>query len=413
MLVVSDAKSQIKEKCLAGFLESEGYKLSQEKGGKRNMCCPFHDDKNPSFEVNSVTQTFRCWTCGDVASGDIFNFVMLSKGLDFLGALSYLKKVYGLENKEAYFKQSSEIKATKFAGYFYQSQLKSSRNKDILEYLYSRGFGDEIIDRFQVGFAPSDSCLRKNIKDGSQVFLDLGLIREGENNQYDFFRDRVMFPIKDLDGNTRGFGGRINPNNKNEKLSKYLNSCASNFFNKSNILFGLYEACKFNKTNRFKKIYVVEGYTDVLAFHQAGKTNVVSTCGTAISSEQIAQLFKFTDHIVLCFDDDRAGIEATERAVICALKSLTLRKHVSYVQLINGLDPSDFISNNESHILNDLLNSSYGFEKIIFDIVSRIKGRSVFHTECLQLDKINSFIKEMDEDIGAVLKSFVLKRINS
>lgn len=413
MTVINSVKTQIKEKSLSTFLESEGYKLSAEKNNKRSMCCPFHEDKNPSLEINTVTQTFRCWVCGESASGDIIQFVMLSKGLDFVGAIDYLKRFYGLGNTEQYFSLGNEITATRFASYFYQSQLKNFKNKGILDYLLSRGFSKDVIDRFQVGFAPNDSSLVKNIKEGSKTFFELGLIKEGENNQYDFFRDRIMFPIKDLNGNVRGFGGRINPGNTNEKLNKYMNSCASNFFNKSNILFGLYEARKVSSgVGRFKKIYVVEGYADVLAFHQAGKTNVVSTCGTAISSYQVSQLFKYTDHVIFVFDDDKAGHDATERAVLNSLPLLTLRKQVSYVPLIDGKDPGDFIESNESDILSDLLNASYGFERIIFEIVNRIKGRSIFHTECLQLEKINSLIKDMDEDIAGVLKKFILNKVS-
>jgi DNA primase len=406
-------KSQIKEKSLSTYLESEGFSLSEERNNKRMMCCPFHEDKKPSLEINSVTQTFRCWSCGDSASGDIIQFVMLSKGLDFVDALESLKRFYGLEKTEQYFNQVNEIKATKFASYFYQSQLKNPKNLNILDYLSSRGFSRAIIDRFQIGYAPCNSALLKNINEGSSAFIELGLIKEGENNKYDFFRDRIMFPIKDLDGNVRGFGGRINPENKNDKSSKYMNSCNSDFFNKSSLLFGLYEAIKINKgIKKFKKLYVVEGYADVLAFHQAGKTNVVSTCGTAISTEQIKQLFKYTDNICFVFDDDKAGIEATERAVINSLSSMTLRKHVSYVPLINSKDPANFIEDNEIHILNDLLNISYGFEKLIFDIVSRIKGRSIFHTRCLQIEKINNFKDCMSEDIGSILKDFICEKIS-
>lgn len=335
----------------ADIVEVVGRHLKMKRSGQNYFAsCPFHNEKSASFSVSPVKQIFHCFGCGE--SGNSIGFVMKYLGLDFVSAVKSLADQYGVhipeENDHKFTKE--QIKAQKEhklnihelmqrSVEFYQKQLSTSR--EALDYLKSRGLSSEIINQFQVGFAPNGfqnliaiaSDYHKN-----QNLLDCGLIIENEQGKrYDRFRERVVFPIKNIKGEVIGFGGRIIVKGE----PKYLNSPETILFNKSKELYGLFEARK--SIRELNQVIVVEGYMDVIALNQYGINNVVATMGTAVTEDHIKTLFRLCDNIVYSFDGDNAGKKAAWRALERSMGFVTDIKAVNFLFLPNEHDPDSYI----------------------------------------------------------------------
>ena len=380
--------------------------------------CPFHNEKTPSFSVSPAKGIYKCFGCSK--GGNPVNFIMEHEQMTYVEALKYLAKKYNIEVEERELtaeevKQRTErdslMVVTAWAQrYFTDTLNKHSEGKTIgLSYFRERGFRDDIIDKFQLGYsleqrdALTTTALRQGYKQEYLVKTGLSIARD-QGNAFDRFFGRVIFPIHSISGRVIAFGGRIMKSDA--KAAKYLNSPESDIYHKSSVLYGIFFAKK--AIIQEDKCYLVEGYTDVLAMHQAGIENVVASSGTALTSEQIRLIKRFTPNITLLFDSDPAGIKASIRGVDLILEE---GLNVKIVLMPEGEDPDSFakkhsatevlsfIEQNETDFINfkaklllkeaknDPVKKSY----LISDIVKSISSipeaitRSVYIKECVRI----------------------------
>lgn len=329
------------------LLEVIDSKISLKKSGQNYLaCCPFHNEKTPSFSVNPHKQFYHCFGCG--VSGNAITFIMEYEGLDFVSTIEELASQAGLQvPKEMQSNFAADhvdlFDVMQKVSNFYQQQLKTNpAAKAAVNYLKDRGLSGEIAKQYAIGYAPEQwQSLLHLSHDQQQLkkqLVDSGMMIEKEQGHcYDRFRDRIMFPIRNRRGQVVGFGGRII--DKGEP--KYLNSPETKLFHKSQQLYGLYEMRR--QLNKIDSILVVEGYMDVVALAQFGIANAVATLGTATTSEHMQALFRITSKIVLCFDGDNAGRSAAMRAVEHALPLLKEAREVRLMFLADGEDPDSLI----------------------------------------------------------------------
>lgn len=310
--------------------------------------CPFHNEKTPSFTVSPSKGIYKCFGCGK--AGNAVGFIMDHEQLSYPEALRYLAKKYHIEITEQESSpeqieqknhRDSMLVLSSFAQKYFSNILLNDREgKAIgLSYLKERGFSDQIIEKFQLGYSPENksSFTDYAIKNGYQpkYLIDTGLTIEKNDYRFDRFAGRVMFPIHALSGNTIAFGGRILKIAEN--TAKYLNSPESEIYHKSDVLYGIY----FAKRDIVKqdKCYMVEGYTDVISFHQAGIENVVASSGTSLTENQIRLVKRFTDNLTILYDGDPAGIKASFRGIDMVLEQ---GMNVKVVLFPDGEDPDSF-----------------------------------------------------------------------
>jgi DNA primase len=342
--------------------------------------CPFHDERTPSFGVNPVEKVYHCFGCQ--ASGDVFKFVMETEGLDFAGALKTLADRFGVElqtereDPEAAQKRQRRERLHQLLGraaIYYARYLWDAREaQPAREYLQSRGLREDTLREFQVGYAPSawDRMLTASRRAGfgEEDLLATGLAQRSKTNPgriYDRFRERIMFPSTDARGNVLGFGARAMRENQQPK---YLNTAEGELYHKREVLFGIDRARA--AAARAGSVILVEGYTDVLALHQAGLHNTVGIMGTALTEEQIAELQRVAKVLELCLDADRAGQDAMLRAAqVSDRRNLELR----VVPLPEGTDPADLIERAGADALRERVGGSVPF--VAFH-VERILERS-------------------------------------
>jgi DNA primase len=320
----------------------------KKRGANYLGLCPFHNEKTPSFTVSPSKGIFKCFGCGK--GGNAINFIMEHEHMSYPEALKYLADKYNIEITEKEISAEEVEKknlvdslmiVTNFAGKHYIENLKNTdEGKSVaLSYLKERGIREDMIERFQLGYSLDqwESLTRKAIQKGfKQEFLEkTGLTIIKEDKRYDRFRGRIMFPIHSLSGNIIGFGGRILK--KDEKAAKYLNSPESEVYHKSKVLYGIYHAKK--SITRNDKCYLVEGYTDVIALHQAGIENVVASSGTSLTEDQIRLIKRFTPNVTIIYDGDTAGIEASLRGIDMVLEQ---GMNVKILLLPEGEDPDSF-----------------------------------------------------------------------
>jgi DNA primase len=321
--------------------------------------CPFHQEKTPSFVVNPSKNIFKCFGCGK--GGDSVTFIMEHEKFSFPEALRYLAGKYHIEieetavrteDKQAGDEKESLLIALSYAAKFYQAQLKETEDgKAIgLSYFRERGFREDSIDTFQLGYAPDayDTFYSQAIKDGynTEILLKAGLIKEKNGKHYDFFRDRVMFPIFNVSGKAVAFGGRLLGRAKHLSKPdaynpKYINTSETEVYHKGRILYGISHA----KADIRKEdvCFLVEGYTDVISLHQSGIRNVVASSGTALTKEQVQLIKRFTQNIVILYDGDAAGVKAALRGLDIVLEQ---GLNVKLVLLPDDEDPDSFVRKN-------------------------------------------------------------------
>ena len=306
-----------------------GYVTLQKSGRSFKAPCPFHTERTPSFIVNPERQSWHCFgACS--TGGDAFSFVMRHQNLEFGEALRILAQKAGIELSQAS-KQDSDKRSklhavNRLAASWYQERLKSSEGAAAMDYLKRRGVNPEMIDTFQLGYSPDSwdalKTYLKNMGAPEADAVESGLIyRNDEGRTWDFFRDRLMFPIHDRQGNVIGFGGRqltepapdapgYNP--------KYINTAATPIFDKRSTLYGIHRA--HSAIRESNTGIIVEGYMDVIAAHQYGYTNVVASMGTALTENQVSQLKSLATNFILALDPDTAGQEATLRSLEASWK---------------------------------------------------------------------------------------------
>ena len=327
-------------------------RVKLKKAGSHNYqaCCPFHHEKTPSFSVSQTKQFYHCFGCG--AHGNAIGFLMEFDKLEFPEAIEELAAMHGLEvprenvrnhngRPQAGFQTKRDLYGLMDAiAKLYQQKLTSDIPSQ--SYLQQRGLSEEIIRRFEIGFAPNafDTVLKQfgSSAEETQKLIDTGMLSRNENGKvYDRFRHRVMFPIRDKRGRVIAFGGRV----MGDERPKYLNSPESVIYHKGSELYGLFQVLQQDENPT--SLLVVEGYMDVVALAQFGVNNAVASLGTATTSEQIQQMFRVTEQIICCYDGDRAGRDAAWRAFENALPYLYDGRQLKFIFLPDGEDPDSFI----------------------------------------------------------------------
>jgi DNA primase len=344
-----DPKEQIKRRVNLKELIGEYLELKPSGTTGYKAICPFHQEKTPSFHVSEDKNIWHCFGCGE--GGDAFSFLMKMEGMDFPEALRHLGKRVGVEIKrfdsEKSNKRQRMIEINELAEKFFRKVLTdSSRAEAAREYLADRGIGDDLQQRFGIGYAPDSwealvKFLRKRgFKEKEGVEAGVFLEKRSSAGVIDRFRDRVMIPIRNRHGDTVGFTGRIMPGNDDEQAPKYMNSPETPVYHKSQILFGLDVAKQEMKREGFGVI--VEGNLDVVASHKAGVENVVASSGTALTKDQVDLLKRYTETLVFAFDSDAAGFDAARKGMRIARKA-GCDVRVAELPPEAGKDPDDAV----------------------------------------------------------------------
>lgn len=330
-----------------------------KRGREYSGLCPFHNEKSPSFTVNEDKGFFHCFGCG--VHGDVIGFVMQSQNLGFLEAVEALAGQAGLEvpkatpqERERAVRQKTLGEVTEAACVFFQGQLQARAGAAARAYLERRGLDAAAIERFRLGYAPSGNGMLKQHLLGEfpeALLLEAGLIgrKEDRDQSFDYFRDRVMFPILDRAGRVIAFGGRV----MGEAKPKYLNSPDTPLFHKGHVLYGL----SWARAGMAKgaDLVVTEGYMDVIAMHRAGFEGAVAPLGTALTEDQLAELWRLSAEPILCFDGDAAGQRAAARAQERALPLLKPGKSLRFAALPSGEDPDSLIGKFGAATLHGIL----------------------------------------------------------
>ncbi|MGB5298443.1 MAG: DNA primase [Thiogranum sp.] len=324
-------------------------RVSLKKAGREyQACCPFHNEKTPSFTVSPGKQFYHCFGCG--AHGSAVGFLMDYEHLEFPDAIEELARSVGMEvpheaasGHRTDHRSNDHYSLLERAERYYRNQLREhAQAANAVDYLKQRGLSGEIAATFGLGYAPPgwDSLLRHLGSDSEtqKAAVELGLlVQKDDNRLYDRFRDRIMFPIRDRRGRTIGFGGRVLGND----TPKYMNSPESPLFHKGRELYGLFEARKANQ--KLERLLVVEGYMDVVALAQFGLTHAVATLGTATTAEHLERLYRTVKEVVFCFDGDAAGRRAAWRALENALPVLRDGREARFLFLPEGEDPDSLV----------------------------------------------------------------------
>jgi len=420
--------------------------------------CPFHNEKTPSFTVSPAKGIYKCFGCG--ASGNAVKFLMDHEQFSYAEALKYLAKKYNItieETRDNYsdIEQNNEKESlfavNSFALKHFTNNLHNTQlGKAIaLTYFKERGFSEEIINTFQLGYSIdewtyfTDDALKNSFKEG--YLIETGLTIKKDNKLFDRFKGRIIFPIHNISGRILGFGGRILTNDK--KAAKYLNSPESPIYNKSKILYGLHFSKK--KISETNNCYLVEGYTDVISLYQAGIENVVASSGTSLTHDQIKLIRRYAENITILYDGDLAGLKASFRGIDMILeeglnvKILTFPEgedpdsyskklnNTEFIKFINE-NTKDFISYKNQHLIKEAGNDPLKRAEIIKEMVMSISvipdsiKRSVYVKECsrilnieesalyFELNKIirNKIFKNDKDDISVEVDTNLILKNN-
>lgn len=351
-------------------------RVTLKKSGRNFMaCCPFHDEKTPSFSVQPEKQFYYCFGCG--ASGNALGFLMEYERLDFRVAIEQLSSKYGLpipeESRED--EQQGRRKRDLYAvmeqsDEFYRQLLRTHpAGKGAVGYLKDRGLSAAVVQKFGVGLVPPgwDNLLKQfeNDKQSLEMLLEAGMLIHrdaggGKHRLYDRFRHRIMFPIRDSRGRTIAFGGRVMGDDK----PKYLNSPETPIYQKSRELYGLYEARQANK--HLEQMLIVEGYMDVIALAQHGIDNAVATLGTATSAVHLQRLFRHCAELVFCFDGDQAGAAAARRALDVCLPVIEDGQQLKFLFLPQGDDPDTLVRREGSEQFRERVSNAQPLSEYLF-----------------------------------------------
>ncbi len=343
----------------------DAYVPLKKRGKEYIACCPFHNEKTPSFTVSAQKQFYHCFGCG--AHGTAVGFLMAYEHLEFVEAIETLAERLGLEVPRGRGAQPTghrnEYELLAYAAEFYRQNLKTSPNA--IAYLKDRGLSGEIAAEFGLGFAPPawDALIRHC---AGQATLDdmlrLGLIiRKGDNAAYDRFRNRIIFPIRDRRGRVMGFGGRV----LDDAVPKYLNSPETPVFHKGRSLYGQFESRQSIGT--LQSVLIVEGYMDVVALAQHGVRNVVATLGTATTQQHVEQLFRLAPNLVFGFDGDRAGQDAAWRAIEQLLPLFRDGLDAKFLFLPQGEDPDSLLQQHGTDAFLERIKQATPLSDALFD----------------------------------------------
>jgi len=405
---------QIKERLTIEEVVSS-YIKTERAGQNFRARCPFHNEKTPSFFISPGRGSYYCFGCG--AKGDIFSFVEEFEGLDFKGALKMLASKAGVVLENYNPKEESEkeklYRAMEAAAKFFENNL--SKNEEVKKYLESRGLTVSTIKDFRIGFIPEAwRELYSHLK--AQGFSDqeiekAGLAKAAEKGYYDRFRNRVMFPISDSSGRIIAFSGRIFKDDG--KSAKYLNSPDTALFNKSNVLYGLDKAKDSIRKNNFS--ILVEGQMDLILSHQAGYRNTVATSGTALSDATVSKentvsnlglVRRLSENIVLAFDADKAGFNASMRAGKIAL---SLGMDVKVAKMPEGVDPADLIAKDGAPAWKEAIKNSKHLIEFLLNKIIEEKGTDLRKAGRDIKEKVLPYVDALS---GSIEKAYFLKKIS-
>ncbi len=343
-----------------------------KKSGRSYMaCCPFHDEKTPSFSVSRDKGLYYCFGCH--ASGGAIKFLMDHQRMTFQEAVEELARHAGMEVPRLNTRVSTEAQKRfdkmhtimNKVSEFYRTQLK--QNTQASDYLQGRGITSETAADFAIGYAPDKPYLKQCLGStyDEKTLLTVGLLAQGSNRHYEKFRDRLMFPIRDRRGNVIAFGGRLleNKKHKQDRLPKYMNSPETPLFKKRNILYGLHE---LKKVRDLRCLLFVEGYMDAVSLSQHGVRNVVATLGTATTQTHIRLALRFSSNLIFCFDGDNAGRRAAIEAAKQALSVFTDGCSINFMFLPSGEDPDSYITQHGYEVFNKQLAEAVPLADFLF-----------------------------------------------
>ncbi|MDH5610947.1 MAG: DNA primase [Gammaproteobacteria bacterium] len=375
----------------------------RKKGKEYTACCPFHNEKTPSFTVSDSKQFYHCFGCG--AHGTALGFIMEYENLDFVDAVEALATEYNLEvpRENTHF-SSTNSKDDKQPLYdilekvsvLFKQQLKTS-NKAI-QYLQQRGLTGEVAKAYQIGYAPEGwNFLTDHLgtdKNTIDALIATGLLVINENDkQYDRFRDRIIFPITDRRGLIIGFGGRV----IDQGEPKYLNSPENAVFHKGQELYGLYEARK--AVRNLEQLIIVEGYMDVVALAQHGVNYAIASLGTATTSEQLQRAFRTVRTVIFCYDGDQAGIKAAWRALENALPLLRDGFEAKFLFLPEGEDPDSMIRKEGKKNFEQRLTSAKPLSEFLFERLSENINVNTSEGKSSLTEKARPLLSKLPESV--------------
>lgn len=364
------------------------YVSLKKRGNTYVGLCPFHNEKTPSFTVYENTQSFYCFGCG--AGGDGVSFMRKIENLDYIDAVKVLAQRAGMQMPDEGYDDSLSkkrrviLQINRETARFYHNYMMSERGKVGLQYFLNRGLSQKTIRHFGLGYAPNNwDELFKHLKSKGYNVSDMlaaGVVRKGKKGYYDYFINRVMTPIIDVRGNFIAFGGRVLDDSK----PKYINTSDTLVYKKTNEVFGL----NYAKDSGKDSLILCEGYMDVIAMHQAGFTNAVAGCGTALTNEQVRLLSRYAKEIILVYDNDEAGQKALNKA-ISLFDQVDVK--ISIPTLSGGKDPDEIIKNFGRARFADMLeNSSNEVEFAIMKLrrgfnLQTTQGKSQFASEAVKI----------------------------
>lgn len=386
----------------------------KKKGVNFQACCPFHNEKTPSFVVSPSKGLFKCFGCGK--GGNAVTFVMEHEAMGYVDALKYVAKRYGIdiverelsveEVKKNDDRESMMIVSTYASDYFTKYLHNSDEGKNIgLSYFQERGFTPSTIEKFRLGFCPVSGNQFTNDAIGAgykeQFLVSAGLTgkRESDGKLYDRFYGRIIFPIHSISGRVTAFGGRTLRSDK--KVAKYVNSPESEIYHKSNILYGLFFAKKAIMQDNY--CILVEGYTDVISMHQSGVENVVSSSGTSLTIEQVRLISRFTKNITVIYDGDAAGIKASLRGIDIILRE---GLNVRVVLMPEGEDPDSFA---KRHTANELKDYIREVEEDFISFKTKVLLKGVGDDPIKRAELITDIVKSMAEVPDNIMRALYIK----
>jgi len=367
------------------------YLQLQRAGRNLKAKCPFHNEKTPSFIISPERQMWHCFGCGE--GGDIFTFVMKIEGLEFRDALKLLAERAGVKLENVSYKDSGKkgrlFEIVEVSGKFYEECVKIKTGKKAYEYLRNRKLSKEIIEKFQLGYAPNSwdllsKFLKKKGYKEDEIFAAGMTVKKDRGGYYDRFRGRIMFPINNISGQTVGFSSRVMPG-EDESQAKYINTPETIIYNKSGILYGLDKAKVPIRKNDL--CILVEGNMDVIASFQAEVENAVAVSGTALTLEQLRIIKRYTNNIAFSFDTDSAGIKAANRGIELALREGI---NVSVIMVPEGKDPADCVKS-DPELWKNAVKSPKQVMEFYFESVfakydaSEIEGKKKIAEELLEI----------------------------
>ncbi len=373
----------------------------KKNGSNYSGLCPFHNEKSPSFSVSKTKEIFKCFGCGK--SGNAISFVMEHEKFSYIEAMKWFAARYGIEIEEEQVspeillqKQSAESLSiiNQNAQKFYTAQLLNGEENNIgKQYVEERGFQNDILNTFQIGYAPSNSNLAKQLEEQQfqkEYIVKSGIGVERNGTLQDNYKNRIIFPIHNLSGKIVGFGARILQQNANHTLPKYINTPETELYNKSKILYGIFFARQ--RIAKEDECILVEGYTDVLALHQAGFTHAVASGGTSLTTEQILLIKKFTNNICIIYDGDAAGIAAASRGVrLCLNQAMS----INLLLIPDGHDPDSYIKEYGRQQFSHLLETNKK-DFILFELNAKLEESEN------DIQKKNALVNEMAETIAQI-----------